>query len=109
MTDSITDQKIKRNLPSGKTEGSSNATKHRFSSMLSTSKNITNTSDCSFRSDGSDPSIDLALKNHSSGSLLITEVISIPVTSFTCFGRQPGYYADNDGRVSCKVKKSSSR
>lgn len=83
-----------------KTGNSSTAAKHRFSSMLSTSKKITNTGDCSFRSD---PSLNLALKDHSSGSILITEFISIPVTSFSCFGRQPGYYADHDGRVTCKV------
>lgn len=78
------------------------ALRHRFSQMLSTSKKITKTGVCSFPDD---PSADLALDS-SPSKVPVTEIISIPVTAFSCLDRQPGYYADKDNRVSCKVNGS---
>lgn len=84
----------------GNVEGDSLVPKHRFSSMLSSSKNLTKAGVCSLPDD---PSVDLTL-DQSSSKFPVTEVISIPVTEFSCLGRLPGYYADNDSRISCKVR-----
>ncbi len=87
----------------GDAEGDSLVSKHRFSSLLPASKKLTKVGVCSLPDD---PSVDLAL-DHSSSRLPVTEVISIPVTNFSCLGRPPGYYADDDRRISCKVRKMS--
>lgn len=87
---------------SDRDRGNTRALRHRFSQMLSTSKKITKTGICSFPDD---PSASLALDS-SPSKVPVTEVISIPVTAFSCLDRQPGYYADNDNRVACKVNES---